>query len=76
MNRACKSILKHLQAFPHTSDELREKTKLTEIPARIGELEALGYEISSHLITDCSRGFDRHISRYALIHSPSSEVQK
>jgi len=44
-----------------TSDALRQETRLTEIPARICEAIAAGYEINRRLITE-----------YALI----SEVQK
>jgi len=55
-----------------TSDALRQETSLTEIPARICEAIAAGYEINRRLIPDQSKGFKRLITEYALI----SEVQK
>jgi len=73
MNRACKSILTHLEQSPHTSDCLTEKTGLTEIAGRVCELRDMGYEIITTMIADSSRGFERRIAQYALIHSPQNK---
>ncbi|MBL4775714.1 MAG: hypothetical protein JKY87_06635 [Mariprofundus sp.] len=63
-------LIKHLRDHPHTSDELTEKTGLTEIAGRLCEAKDAGYEINTTMIEDFSRGFKRHIARYALIHEP------
>jgi len=63
-------LIKHLRENPHTSDELTEKTGLTEIAGRLCEAKDAGYEINTTMIEDYSRGFKRRIARYALIHEP------
>ncbi|MBL4775179.1 MAG: hypothetical protein JKY87_03895 [Mariprofundus sp.] len=63
-------IIKHLRDNPHTSDELTEKTGLTEISGRLCEARDAGYVINKTMIPDYSKGFKRQIALYALIHEP------
>jgi len=63
-------LIKHLRNNPHTSDELRAKTGLTEIPARICDAKEAGFDIDTMLVQDYSKGYKRRIARYALIHEP------
>jgi len=69
---ALTKIINQLKTRPHTSDELSAATGLTEIAGRLCEARRQGFEISTTMIEDYSRGFKRRIARYALIHFPKA----
>lgn len=71
------AILAKLRERPSTTLEILRATGVLSVSARMHELRALGYDITTQLITVRNRHGDRcHVAEYALRRSHRKAVRK